>query len=81
MTVVGRPVKLRTKEFDLLLTLAENRGIVLTREKLLDLVWGYDYLGQTRTIDVHVAHLRKVLLGSQVSIETITGVGYKLISG
>lgn len=81
VTVGGKPVKLRTKEFDLLLTLAENRGTVLTREKLLDLVWGYDYLGQTRTIDVHVAHLRKVLLGSRVSIETITGVGYKLISG
>lgn len=79
VSVAGKPIKLRAKEFDLLLTLAENRGIVLTREKLLDLVWGFDYLGQTRTVDVHVAHLRKVLAGSRVSIETLTGIGYKLI--
>ena len=79
VTVTGKPVTLRTKEFDLLLALAENRGLVLTREKLLDLVWGFDYVGQTRTIDVHVAHLRKVLASSHVSIETITGVGYKLV--
>ncbi len=81
VTVAGRPVRLRAKEFDLLLTLAENRGIVLSREKLLELVWGYDYPGQTRTVDVHVAHLRKILAGSQASIETVTGVGYKLIVG
>ncbi len=81
VTVAGRVLKLRAKEFDLLLTLTENRGVVLTREKLLDLVWGFDYVGQTRTIDVHVAHLRKVLAGSQVNIETITGVGYKLVLG
>jgi DNA-binding response OmpR family regulator len=80
VTVSGKTVNLRTKEFDLLLTLAEHRGLVLTREQLLDLVWGFDYVGQTRTIDVHVAHLRKVLAGSHVSIETITGVGYKLVT-
>ncbi len=79
VTVAGRPIGLRAKEFDLLLALAENRGIVLTREKLLDLVWGFDYVGQTRTIDVHIAHLRKLLANSQVSIETVTGVGYKLL--
>lgn len=78
--VTGQAVDLRAKEFDLLLALAENKGIVLTREKLLDLVWGFDYVGQTRTIDVHVAHLRKVLANSKVSIETITGVGYKLLA-
>jgi len=77
-TVGGKPVTLRAKEFDLLLTLAEHRGIVLTREQLLNLVWGFDFYGQTRTVDVHVAHLRKVLAGSAVSIETVTGVGYKL---
>ena len=77
-TVGGKPVTLRAKEFDLLLTLAEHRGIVLTREQLLNLVWGFDFYGQTRTVDVHVAHLRKVLSGSAVSIETVTGVGYKL---
>jgi DNA-binding response OmpR family regulator len=79
VVVAGKSVTPRTKEFDLLLTLAEHRGLVLTREQLLDLVWGFDYVGQTRTIDVHVAHLRKLLVGSRVSIETITGVGYKLI--
>ncbi len=78
VTVAGKPVVLRTKEFELLLALAEHSGLVLTREQLLNLVWGYDYLGQTRTIDVHVAHLRKILAGSRVSIETLTGVGYKL---
>ena len=80
VSVAGRPMTLRTKEFDLLHTLAENRGRVLTREQLLSLVWGFDFYGQTRTVDVHVAHLRKILAGSQVSIETVTGVGYKLVT-
>jgi DNA-binding response OmpR family regulator len=79
VTVAGKPATLRTKEFDLLQTLAENRGLVLTREQLLNLVWGFDFYGQTRTIDVHVSHLRKMLAGSRVSIETVTGVGYKLV--
>jgi two-component system, OmpR family, alkaline phosphatase synthesis response regulator PhoP len=73
-----REVELRTKEFDLLMVLAENEGIVLTREKLLDLVWGFDFYGQTRTVDVHVAHVRNKLEGANVSIETVWGVGYKL---
>jgi DNA-binding response OmpR family regulator len=81
VNVAGRPATLRTKEFDLLLALAEHKGIVLTREKLLDLVWGFDFYGQTRTVDVHIAHLRKILAGSRVSIETVTGVGYKLVAG
>jgi DNA-binding response OmpR family regulator len=80
VTIAGKATNLRAKEFDLLLSLAEHRGLVLTREQLLSLVWGYGYLGQTRTIDVHVAHLRKILTGSQISIETITGVGYKLVT-
>ena len=79
VSVAGQPARLRTKEFDLLLAFSVNKGLVLSREKLLDLVWGFDFLGQTRTVDVHVAHLRKVLAGSNVSIETITGVGYKLV--
>ena len=54
---------------------------MLTREQLLNLVWGFDFLGQTRTVDVHIGHLRKILIGSRVSIETVTGVGYKLIAG
>ena len=81
ITVAGEPIKLRTKEFDLLLTLAEHRGNVLSRDQLLNLVWGYDFYGQTRTVDVHVAHLRKRLAASKlVSIETVTGVGYKLVA-
>jgi len=78
--VAGWPVRLRAKEFDLLRTLAEHRGLVLTRDQLLNLVWGYDFYGQTRTVDVHVAHVRKRLESSQaVRIETVTGVGYKLV--
>lgn len=72
-------IALRTKEFDLLLTLAQHRGHVLSREKLLSLAWGLDFYGQTRTVDVHVAHLRKKLAASAVQIETVTGVGYKLV--
>jgi two-component system, OmpR family, alkaline phosphatase synthesis response regulator PhoP len=70
---------LRTQEFDLLLTLAEHRGRVLSREQILEKAWGFDYYGQTRTVDVHVAHLRRKLEPSNVRIETVTGVGYKLI--
>jgi len=79
VTVAGKKIDLRTKEFDLLLTLAQNKGIVLTREQLLSLVWGFDFYGQTRTVDVHMAHLRKNIAGSTVTIETVTGVGYKLV--
>jgi len=79
VSVAGEPIVLRAKEFDLLQAFAENKGIVLTREQLLNKVWGYDFYGETRTVDVHVAHLRKRLKGSQVSIETVTGVGYKLV--
>jgi DNA-binding response OmpR family regulator len=81
VTVAGRPVELRPKEFDLLLALAEHRGIVLSRGQLLDLVWGYDFYGETRTVDVHVAHLRKKLANSSAEIETVLGVGYKLVAG
>ncbi|MCP4539335.1 MAG: winged helix-turn-helix transcriptional regulator, partial [Chloroflexi bacterium] len=70
----------RPKEFDLLLTLAEHQGIVLSREQLLNLVWGYDFYGETRTIDVHIAQLRKRLTNASAEIETVLGVGYKLVS-
>ena len=76
-----RTLDLRAQEFDLLLTLAQARGRVLTREQLLQQAWGFDFYGQTRTVDVHVAHLRKKLEGSSVKIETITGIGYKLVVG
>ncbi len=71
---------LRTQEFDLLLTLAEHRGLVLSREQLLQKAWGFDFYGQTRTVDVHIAHLRKKLEGGSVQIETVTGIGYKLVA-
>jgi two-component system alkaline phosphatase synthesis response regulator PhoP len=73
-----REIDVRAKEFDLLLVLVQHEGIVLSREKLLDLVWGFDFYGQTRTVDVHVAHLRNKIEGSRLSIETVWGVGYKL---
>jgi len=70
---------LRTKEFDLLVAFVENPGIALTRDQLLESVWGYDYAGETRTVDVHVQHLRSKLTGAGVQIETLRGVGYKLV--
>lgn len=73
-------LNLRTQEFDLLLTLAENHGRVLSREQLLQQAWGFDFYGQTRTVDVHIAQLRKKLEGSSVRVETVTGVGYKFVA-
>jgi two-component system alkaline phosphatase synthesis response regulator PhoP len=78
-TVAGKRVPLRTKEFDLLLALVEHKGIVLSRDQLLDQVWGFDFAGQTRTVDVHIAHLRDKLAESELEIETVWGVGYKLV--
>jgi two-component system alkaline phosphatase synthesis response regulator PhoP len=78
--VAERILDLRTQEFDLLLTLAKQPGRVFTREQLLQLAWGFDFHGQTRTVDVHIAHLRRKMDGSSVKIETVTGVGYKLVS-
>ncbi|MFN8411499.1 MAG: response regulator transcription factor [Anaerolineales bacterium] len=77
--LADRTLDLRTQEFDLLLTLAEQPGRVFSREQLLKLAWGFDFYGQTRTVDVHIAHLRKKLEGDIVKIETVTGVGYKLV--
>ena len=74
-----QPLDLRSQEFDLLLALAEHRGLVLSREQILQKAWGFDFYGQTRTVDVHVAHLRRKMDGSSVKIETVTGVGYKLV--
>jgi len=73
-------LELRTKEFDLLQCFVENKGLALTREKLLELAWGFDFYGETRTVDVHVAHLRERLKADKrVRIETVWGVGYKLV--
>jgi two-component system, OmpR family, alkaline phosphatase synthesis response regulator PhoP len=74
----SRDIGLRAQEFDLLLTLASQPGRVFSREQLLQLAWGFDFYGQTRTVDVHIAHLRRKLEGSAVRIETVPGVGYKL---
>jgi two-component system alkaline phosphatase synthesis response regulator PhoP len=79
VSVASRILDLRTQEFDLLLTLAEQPGRVFSREQLLQLAWGFDFYGQTRTVDVHIAHLRKKIEGATVKIETVTGVGYKLV--
>ncbi len=79
VTIAGEAAPLRLQEFELLLTLIEHKGLVLSREKLLQLAWGYDFAGQTRTVDVHVGQLRKKLADSSVRIETVTGVGYKLV--
>ena len=79
-TIAGQAIMLRTKEFDLLRALAEHEGIVLTREQLLERVWGYDYFGETRTVDVHVTQVRRKLGDHGVSIQTVRGVGYKLVA-
>jgi DNA-binding response OmpR family regulator len=78
VTVDGDSVELTTKEFDLLACFLEHPGIVLSRERLLDLVWGMTYPGGTRTVDVHVAQLRRKL-GTAESIRTVRGSGYKLL--
>ena len=79
VSIGGRPLTLRTKEFALLATLAQSLGRVMTREQLLEMVWGFDYYGETRTIDVHINHLREKIAGSSASIETVRGIGYKMV--
>lgn len=77
----GEKLTLTLKEFELLKMLIENKGRVLTRDSLLDKIWGYDYTGETRTVDVHIRHLRQKIHdedGSDQMIETIRGVGYKI---
>jgi two-component system, OmpR family, alkaline phosphatase synthesis response regulator PhoP len=79
VSVENNRVDLRSQEFEVLLLLARHPGQVFSREKLLDLAWGYDFYGQTRTVDVHIAQLRRKLAASRVRIETVTGIGYKLV--
>jgi DNA-binding response OmpR family regulator len=79
VTVGDAPVELTSKEFDLLACFLEHPGIVLSRERLLDLVWGMTYPGGTRTVDMHVAQLRRKL-GDPEGIRTVRGAGYKLIA-
>jgi two-component system, OmpR family, response regulator len=77
--VAGEPVDFTTKEFDLLRYLAERPGLALSRQQILDCVWGYDWYGDARTVDVHIAQVRKKL-GDTVEIKTVRGVGYRLES-
>ncbi|MGB7201620.1 MAG: response regulator transcription factor [Pyrinomonadaceae bacterium] len=78
VTCCGNEVKLTRKEFALLTALVKSQNRVATRQKLLDIVWGYDYYGDTRTLDVHVRRLRQKLgVECAVSIETVVGVGYR----
>ncbi len=79
--VGGRRLELRPREFDLLAALASEPGIVLTRDALLEDVWGTDFRGETRTIDVHIGELRKKLGEDGPVIETVRGVGYRLLPG
>ena len=77
VTVTGQEVQLAPKEFDLLWELLDHRGLVLTRDQLLERVWGYTFAGDTRTVDVHVGQLRRKL-GEACPIVTVWGVGYKV---
>lgn len=73
----GKTINLPPKEFDLLVKLAQNEHIVLTREQLMDSVWGYEYYGDSRTVDTHVKSLREHLGEYRKLIQTVWGVGYK----
>ena len=74
----NQKIELTRKEFELLLYLMENKGLVLTRNKILSHVWGYDFDGETRTVDVHVRTLRQKLGEAEDLIETVRGVGYRI---
>lgn len=78
VTAAGRPVELTFKEYELLKYLLANRGIVLSREKLMDKVWGFDYEGESRTVDMHIKTLRQKLGECGRLIRTVRNVGYKL---
>jgi DNA-binding response OmpR family regulator len=75
----GNDVKLTRKEFALLSVLAKNKNRVATRQKLLDDVWGQDYYGDTRTLDVHIRRLRQKLGSCTGTIETVVGIGYRFV--
>lgn len=79
VTVAGKQVVLTLKEYELLKLLMENAGQVFTRDILLSRIWGQDYLGETRTVDVHIGTLRTKLAKGGEKIETVRGVGYKMV--
>lgn len=74
----GIPVTLTLREYELLEYLLQNRGIAVKRETLLSEVWGYDYYGETRTVDVHIRHLREKIDPEGRIIETVKGIGYRM---
>ena len=80
-SVADRRLDLRAREFDLLIALARDPGAVLTRDGLLEDVWGTDFPGETRTVDVHVSEVRKKLRPDGPEIETVRGIGYRLVPG
>ncbi len=82
VTLGGESIPLRPKEFEVLLYLVQRPGVVVTRDDLMNIVWGFDYIGGQRTVDVHVSSLRKKLEMNQqsVQIDSIRGVGYKLVA-
>jgi DNA-binding response OmpR family regulator len=79
ITVDGEPIRLTRREFELLRYLVENRNRVLSRDRLLERVWGFDRLVETRSIDVHVGRLRSKLKAAGSQIETVVGLGYKFV--
>lgn len=78
VTVDDKPVELTLKEFELLHLLMKNAGSVMTRDMLLENIWGYDFDGETRTVDVHIRTLRSKLMSGADIIETVRGVGYRI---
>ena len=78
VTVNGERVAFTYKEFELLQYLMKNEGIVLTRDKLMSAVWGFDFEGESRTVDMHIKTLRQKLGSCGSMIETVRGVGYKI---
>lgn len=78
VSVDGKEIVLTLKEFELLELLMNNRNIVLTRDRLLSEIWGYEYVGETRTVDVHIRTLRQKLGSKGCIIETVRGVGYRV---
>jgi len=81
VTVDGESIKLTRREFELLKCLVENRNRVLSRDRLLERVWGYEQFIETRSVDVHVGRLRSKLGAAGPQIETVVGLGYRFVEG